>query len=362
MASSLAGAEFERVHVRAALIKVCLAYEHGVLPANLHFTQPNPNSASLNAGILKVLPTDTLVCDARIHKGFSSACLTLAVLGMAVSPANDRCVYTRWSAPCVLQCSHLQRRAAPSPTRASTSGRGWQMPWSRSVPSAGGGGRDALAGRHRGHLQLWLWRHQRALPGLGPRARAPGAPCPAGGAQSGAGGGERPGGGPHGALPFTVAAGAHAQESARALFCAARTSKLALLRPCLRCTVAHGGCIPVRVAGPAQHRSFCKGGPHMSSNVPVWPDGDCSVPQVVIPVVARTTEGAKELLRIIEGRGAAAAELAAPLKRQAPTFGSVQASNRAQACNPHCAMPLVLVRLCWPKPSHECAVMLAQAG
>ena len=44
---------------RAALIKVCLAYEHGVLPANLHFTQPNPNSASLNAGILKVLPTGT---------------------------------------------------------------------------------------------------------------------------------------------------------------------------------------------------------------------------------------------------------------------------------------------------------------
>ena len=57
--------------MRAALIKVCLAYEHGVLPANLHFTQPNPNSASLNAGILKVLPTDTLVCDARIRKGGS---------------------------------------------------------------------------------------------------------------------------------------------------------------------------------------------------------------------------------------------------------------------------------------------------
>ena len=45
--------------------------------------------------------------------------------------------------------------------------------------------------------------------------------------------------------------------------------------------------------------------------------------------MARTTEGAKELLRIIESHGAAAAELAAPLKRQAPTFGSVQASNRA---------------------------------
>ncbi len=37
----------------AALIKVCLAYEHGVLPSNLHYSQPNPNSESLNQGILK---------------------------------------------------------------------------------------------------------------------------------------------------------------------------------------------------------------------------------------------------------------------------------------------------------------------
>ena len=58
--------------MRAALIKVCLAYEHGVLPANLHFTQPNPNSASLNAGILKVLPTDTLVGDSCIKHGSCS--------------------------------------------------------------------------------------------------------------------------------------------------------------------------------------------------------------------------------------------------------------------------------------------------
>ncbi len=41
-------------HARAALIKVCLAFEHGVLPANLHYAQPNPNNASLNAGVLKV--------------------------------------------------------------------------------------------------------------------------------------------------------------------------------------------------------------------------------------------------------------------------------------------------------------------
>ena len=39
--------------LRAALIKVCLAYEHGMLPSNLHYSQPNPNSESLNQGILK---------------------------------------------------------------------------------------------------------------------------------------------------------------------------------------------------------------------------------------------------------------------------------------------------------------------
>ncbi len=40
--------------MHAALIKVCLAFEHGVLPANLHYTKPNPNNESLKAGVLKV--------------------------------------------------------------------------------------------------------------------------------------------------------------------------------------------------------------------------------------------------------------------------------------------------------------------
>ena len=51
----------EGVCVHAALIKVCLAYEHGVLPANLHYTKPNPNNESLNAGVLKVRRADCVL-------------------------------------------------------------------------------------------------------------------------------------------------------------------------------------------------------------------------------------------------------------------------------------------------------------
>ena len=64
MAYILVDADLSLTLIRAcaALIKVCLAYEHGVLPANLHYTQPNPNSTSLNAGILKVLTRRLAPC------------------------------------------------------------------------------------------------------------------------------------------------------------------------------------------------------------------------------------------------------------------------------------------------------------
>ena len=39
----------------AGLIKILLSFEHGVLPPNLHYTEPNPNSKGLLDGILKVL-------------------------------------------------------------------------------------------------------------------------------------------------------------------------------------------------------------------------------------------------------------------------------------------------------------------
>ena len=38
----------------SALIKVCLAMEHGTLPGNLHYNEPNPHNASLVSGIIKV--------------------------------------------------------------------------------------------------------------------------------------------------------------------------------------------------------------------------------------------------------------------------------------------------------------------
>ena len=52
----------------AGLIKVCLAYEHGLLPGNLHFNEPNPNSASLKAGILKVQACSAdMVCPLHLN-------------------------------------------------------------------------------------------------------------------------------------------------------------------------------------------------------------------------------------------------------------------------------------------------------
>jgi len=43
-----------RIGLFAGLIKVCLSYENGLLPGNLHYKQPNPNNESLKTGILKV--------------------------------------------------------------------------------------------------------------------------------------------------------------------------------------------------------------------------------------------------------------------------------------------------------------------
>ncbi|EIE22203.1 ketoacyl-synt-domain-containing protein [Coccomyxa subellipsoidea C-169] len=43
----------------AGLIKVLLSYEHRTLPGNLHFKEPNPSSAGLRDGILKVITEPT---------------------------------------------------------------------------------------------------------------------------------------------------------------------------------------------------------------------------------------------------------------------------------------------------------------
>lgn len=40
--------------MHAGLIKVCLSYENGLIPGNLHYKEPNPNNESLKNGILKV--------------------------------------------------------------------------------------------------------------------------------------------------------------------------------------------------------------------------------------------------------------------------------------------------------------------
>lgn len=41
------------LHV-TGLLKVLMSFEHGTLPANLHFNEPNPNNKSLKEGVIKV--------------------------------------------------------------------------------------------------------------------------------------------------------------------------------------------------------------------------------------------------------------------------------------------------------------------
>lgn len=43
----------------AGLIKVCLSFENGLLPANLHYSEPNPKSEGLIDGTLKVVTEPT---------------------------------------------------------------------------------------------------------------------------------------------------------------------------------------------------------------------------------------------------------------------------------------------------------------
>ena len=57
---------------RAGLIKVCLSYENGLLPGNLHYKEPNPNNESLKAGILKVRWTPASL---PLNPPFSACCL-----------------------------------------------------------------------------------------------------------------------------------------------------------------------------------------------------------------------------------------------------------------------------------------------
>ncbi|EIE19938.1 hypothetical protein COCSUDRAFT_44339 [Coccomyxa subellipsoidea C-169] len=43
----------------AGLLKVLMSFEHGTLPANLHFNEPNPNNKSLKEGVIKVVTETT---------------------------------------------------------------------------------------------------------------------------------------------------------------------------------------------------------------------------------------------------------------------------------------------------------------
>ena len=49
------------------MIKLCLSYEHGMLPGNLHYQEPNPNCASLHDGTLKVQDQPFPSPDTHLH-------------------------------------------------------------------------------------------------------------------------------------------------------------------------------------------------------------------------------------------------------------------------------------------------------
>jgi fatty acid synthase len=53
------GEDTEESAEDAGLIKVLLAYENGVLPPNLHYREPNPNSEGLQKGALQVVTEPT---------------------------------------------------------------------------------------------------------------------------------------------------------------------------------------------------------------------------------------------------------------------------------------------------------------
>ena len=89
-----------------------LAFEHGMLPANLHFNEPNPNNKSLQDGTLKVSPHAAAVI-------LQQRCRRKQWLRVAAGVLNS-------PVPCVVY--------------------------------TGGDGGDTLGGRYRGALQLWLWR------------------------------------------------------------------------------------------------------------------------------------------------------------------------------------------------------------
>ena len=64
-----------------------LAFEHGVLPANLHFDEPNPNSAGLKDGILKAsLPLHALALSLELSRVASCAVGSQCKLSVPLFP------------------------------------------------------------------------------------------------------------------------------------------------------------------------------------------------------------------------------------------------------------------------------------
>ena len=54
---------------------MCLSYETGLIPGNLHYKEPNPQNESLKAGILQVHAPASMMALPPCHLTIDSSCL-----------------------------------------------------------------------------------------------------------------------------------------------------------------------------------------------------------------------------------------------------------------------------------------------
>jgi hypothetical protein len=83
---------------------VLLSYEHGLLPANLHYSEPTPNSDGLQKGVLKVV-TEPME--------FKEGIVALSNFGFGGVPRILLCIFLYCVCPLVYMCLPSSCRLLP---------------------------------------------------------------------------------------------------------------------------------------------------------------------------------------------------------------------------------------------------------